>query len=233
MTRRDLSKEAMKAKRSAIINHIQQLQQALSSVSTPNFGIDELCELGLKPIRVELTPDKELLEFEPCFFMPQPKSISEYPFMPGEVISDLEEERTYEKTLAELIRMYPSSHAYNRRSGIYISDRPASLVELSPLRDLLTLWTAKGRVSIDPGDRIGDGHWNAWYSYMHIDQPAPMPHIIVELHVQYRGNDTSLTHAEVSGLLHHMYHWYDFEEFEQYAMGPVSLHLFSTDPELF
>ncbi|GFG20449.1 hypothetical protein IFM5058_10626 [Aspergillus udagawae] len=95
MTRRDMSKEALKAKRSAIVNQLQQLHQVLSSVKTrTNFGIDELCELGLKAVRVELAPDTELLQFEPCFFLPQPTSVfSEHPLIEEEYVSDLERDR--------------------------------------------------------------------------------------------------------------------------------------------
>lgn len=256
MARRD-----MKAKRSAIIDHLQQLRQVLSSVSTPNFEIDELRELGLKAVRVELARDKEASEFEPCFFLPQPPSMLEYPFIQGEEIYDLDiqPKRTYEETLARVIKMYPlvkdqeelASKEYlwksefssldwhifcqwaNKRSGIYTSDGPASLHELSPLRYGWDLFPdAEGSVSLDPGDRIGDGSWYTWEAYLDDsiseDKSAAMPHAMIGLNVHYRGNDTSLTHAGVCGLLHHMYHWYSLE-FEQYAMGPVSLRLFFTD----
>ncbi|GIJ82210.1 hypothetical protein Asppvi_000716 [Aspergillus pseudoviridinutans] len=228
---RDTSKEAMKAKQSAIINHLQQLRQALSSVRTPNFEIDELSEMGLKAVRVELAPDKEVLDFNPCFFLPQPTSMLEYPITEGG-IPDLETKRTDETYpwKAELSRLtwHIVSQVVCKRSGIYTDGREC-LGALSPLGYPWEIFPrVEGRVSIDAGDRIGNGHWYTSSAYLDNsvfeDESAAMPHAMIILCVHYRANDTSLTHAEVCGLLHYMYHWYDLE-FEQYATGPVSIRL--------
>lgn len=256
MTRRDISKEALEAKRSAIINQLQQLQQVLISTKTPNFGFDELCELGLKPVRVELAADKELLEFEPCFFLPQPTSVLlEHPVDPDDpedaADSDLEHGFPYYYYSTEdsmeaadgLDRSRPgwyehyenllrhiSFHVDEDRSGLPGPYGERSLRVLTPLQPV---WVPDVHFNVyRPGDKL------VWYtnpSYgvcfvttAYLDKSAGTPHAIIELEVRYRGNDSSLTHGEVCGLLDRMCHWYSLREFRQHAMGPVSLRLFFT-----
>ncbi|RHZ43667.1 hypothetical protein CDV55_100323 [Aspergillus turcosus] len=253
MTRRDISKEALKARRSAIINHLQQLRQVLSSVKTSNFEIDELRELGLKLVRVELAPDKELFQFEPCFFLPQPTSVFlEHPLIEDESLPDLEDEslpdlqrgdripeeysglRDYGRKGLEYLSHYAIWSMMAYRCGIHAPHRPGNLRDLTPLRFCeyecrLPLHDLKGEA--EPEDEIGRGIW--YPIHAHLDKSAGTPHAILELIVQCRANDTSLTQGEVSGLLGAMYRWYTLREFRQHAMCPVSLHLFFTDPGLF
>ncbi|GAQ08026.1 hypothetical protein ALT_5347 [Aspergillus lentulus] len=272
MTRRDMSEEALKAKRSAIINHLQQLRGILERVNPPNFGIDELCELGLKPVRVELTPDKELLEFEPCFFLPQPTSVLlEHPFSPEEREYDIEHGETYATILDDILEWYPNTEnpeekareQYERAQAILREDGPDWLSNLEHLEDHigshLGAWrsgfhTSRGegfledltplkfcwdrfseiegyvpRVRIDPGGKIGKGYWTSCHVF--IDKSAGMPHTIICFHVEYCGNDTSLTMAEVYGLLHHMYQWYTLREFRQHAIGPLQVPIKKVDLE--
>jgi hypothetical protein len=48
MPRRDMSKKSPGGQ-TVHYSRLQQLRQVLERVNAPNFGIDELCEIGLKP----------------------------------------------------------------------------------------------------------------------------------------------------------------------------------------
>ncbi|GIK03495.1 hypothetical protein Aspvir_007567 [Aspergillus viridinutans] len=254
MTRRDMSKEALKAKRSAVINQLQQLHQVLSSVkSRTNFGIDELCELSLKAVRVELAPDTELLQFEPCFFLPQPTSVFlDHPLIEEEYVSDLERDRGGPVFCGE----YPTEDSEEDeddwlgkledlcdhiescvdapRHGIYAPHELAGLDDLTPLRSCenrlpdVILFVDGGHA--DWVGKVGDG---LCFTYDYLDKSGGTPHVIIQLEVRYCGNDTSLTHGEVCALVGNMCQWYSLREFRHHAMCPVSLRLFFTDPGLF
>jgi hypothetical protein len=113
------------------------------------------------------------------------------------------------------------SHVRAQRSGLHTSSGPGPLEDPAPLQQGGDRSYVQGRVRVDAGDRIRDGFWYSGHVYL--DDSAGMPQTIITLYVKYCGNDTSLTCAEVCGLLHHMYQWYSLREFRQHAIGPVSL----------
>jgi hypothetical protein len=257
-----MSKEALKAKRCAIVNQLQQLHQVLSSVKTrTNFGIDELSELGLKAVRVELSPDTELLQFEPCFFLPQPTSVfSEHPLIEEEFVSDLERDREspeenpteVSEEVARRLDALLRSDGYGWRDKLEdLQDHIETIVQaprhgiaphgLGALDDLTPLRSCENGL---PQVRffVSDGHANwvgkvgnglCFTNHFHLDKSGGTPHAIIQLEVQYCANDMSLTHGEVCGLVGNMCQWYSLREFRYHAMCPVSLRLFFTDPRPF
>ncbi|KAF7184777.1 hypothetical protein CNMCM7691_006335 [Aspergillus felis] len=232
MTRRDMGKEALKAKRSAVINQLQQLHKVLSSVKTPNFGIDELCELELKAVRpTSVFLDHPLIEEEcvsesdlegdrdgPLF---TDKGSEEYPTEDSEEEAWEEEEASsldvvfrsiangWREKLADL-QEHIETCAGAPRYEIHAPNGPGSLKDLTPLRSPRTygnwLPSMSFFVGSIPEDLVGDGGWFATHS--HLDKSGGTPHVIIQLEVRYRANDTSLTHGEVCGLVGRMCQWY-------------------------
>ncbi|KAF7174396.1 hypothetical protein CNMCM5623_007096 [Aspergillus felis] len=241
MTRHDMGKEALKAKRSAVINQLQQLHKVLSSVKTPNFGIDELCELGLKAVRLtSLFLDHPLIEEEcvsdlegdrdsPLF---SDESFEEYPTEDSEEEAWEEEASSldvvfqsiangWREKLADL-QEHIETCAEAPRYEIHAPNGPGSLRDLTPLRSSRSygnwLPSVIFFVGSIPEDLVGDGRWFATHSYL--DKSGGTPHVIIQLEVRYRANDTSLTHGEVCGLVGRMCQWYSLQQFQQHAMCP-------------
>jgi hypothetical protein len=73
-------KEAISDRLQTVRNDASRLDSILSKRESPNFEIDELCQLGIHPVQVELT-EADVLKFEPCFFRPSfpPSLLSDYP----------------------------------------------------------------------------------------------------------------------------------------------------------
>lgn len=95
------------SRRRAIKDDLHYISPMVNLINSFLIPIEKLHNLGLDVVRTDLAHDKESIQFDPCFFLPQPVSVlTDHEIIPDQEPVELRAD-SYEDILAEILEEYP------------------------------------------------------------------------------------------------------------------------------